>query len=118
MNFADIVGLTFASIEGAVKDSEEIIFTTRCGRKFRMWHQNDCCESVAVEDVVGDINDLINAPIMRAEEVSNNDEPAMGAESHTWTFYKMATLMGYVDIRWFGQSNGYYSESVDFMEIT
>ena len=75
----------------------------------------DCCESVTIVDVVGNISALIGSPLLMADE-STSDQ-ANASESGTWTFYKFATIKGYVDIRWLGESNGYYSESVDFERL-
>ena len=56
-----------------------------------------------------------------AEEATNSDDPPptsdYAPESYTWTFYKLATVRGYVTIRWFGSSNGYYSETASFARI-
>ena len=122
----ELEGLTFVSIEGKVGDYE-IIFTTNNGRRFVMAHDQDCCEKVIVEDITGDMQDLIGSPILLAEQVTCKDEdpdevknsPEVDREyreSFTWTFYKFATIKGYVDIRWYGESNGYYSENVDLVE--
>ena len=100
---------------------EQIIFTLSDGSKYKMYHEQDCCESVWLEDTVGEYSDLLNSPILRAEEVHSDDKPPTTQyldESSTWTYYTLATIKGTVVLRWFGTSNGYYSESVDFKLIT
>lgn len=109
---SDLTGVVLASVK--VNDYM-VIFTAENGRSWIMHHHQDCCESVTVESVCGDIQDLVGTPIILAEEVTN---PEPTTDEGTWTFYKFATRKGFVDIRWYGISNGYYSESVDFYENT
>ena len=117
-----LIGLTLKSIDGMNLDSDAIYFTSTDGRQFLMWHYQNCCERVEIVDVEGDPDDLIGAPIIVAEEVSSDDYqgfdglPTPTDRSHTWTFYRFATRKGWVVLRWLGQSNGYYSESVWFAE--
>ena len=114
--FEPLIGKVITKIEGATEESEEIRFVLENGDVFRMYHEQDCCEDVLVEDVGGNIEDLIGSPILLAEEVTNEGDQGW-AGTCTWTWYNFATVKGYATIRWFGESNGYYSESVDWQWI-
>ena len=113
-----LVGKTINCINGLHKGSEEIIFGCTDGTAYKMYHPQDCCEQVDLDDFYGDIQDIMNSPILKAEVRTNNDNPKESCdESYTWTFYTFVTAKGTVDLRWYGTSNGYYSERVDFVRI-
>ena len=124
--FTNMVGVTMKAIKGKLGD-EQMAVVAEDGRRFVFWYEHDCCASCAVEDVIGDLADLVGSPIVEAEEVSNyapeagkapweTDPKAYAPESFTWTFYRFSTVKGTVTIRWLGESNGYYSESVSYRE--
>lgn len=108
--FADLKGKEISKIEQYL---EELHFYTSKGY-YRLYHSQDCCENVYLADVVGEFEDLINTPILMAYEAIS-DYKAIPDEygTSTWTFYHLATIKGYVTLRWVGSSNGYYSERVD-----
>jgi (p)ppGpp synthase/HD superfamily hydrolase len=122
-NIKVLLGATIVEISN--HKNEELYFKTDDGTKYKMYHCKDCCESVSIESIVGDLEDLIGSPITVAEESCSKgsekdntpNRRIQFAESTTWTFYKLATIKGYVTIRWVGDSNGYYSEGVDFEQI-
>lgn len=104
----EMINETFSSV---TSDLESVTFENDKVR-YVLYHDQDCCESVVVEEIVGDLSDLEKWPILVAREETNADGPELNEESYTWTFYNFATFKGYVTIRFLGTSNGYYSESV------
>jgi len=114
-----VVGIT-------VNDAnDEIIFQVKDSpdsgvvEQYKMYHDRNCCESVYIEDITGNIQDLVGQQILSATENTSSDLPAKDEydDSHTWTFYNIRTLKDTITIRWYGTSNGYYSERVDVVRV-
>jgi len=112
-----LMGKTILKIDRVNDDGEELHFHMNTGETYIQYHMQDCCESVYIEDICGDLSDLLFTPVLNAYEESNGERDEDQYESVTWTFYNISTIKGSVTIRWCGQSNGYYSESVDWRVI-
>ena len=118
--FDSMLGVTMTGvcITGECEERDVMLFSSGT-RSWKFFHRRDCCEHVVIEDVCGDLDDLVGSPILQAEQVHGEPPEThdrLGYESETWTFYKFATAKGSVTVRWLGTSNGYYSESVDMEE--
>jgi hypothetical protein len=111
-----MIGRVFSTV---MLDSERqrLIFNLPDGSRFVMCHEQDCCEEVYIDDIDGCLSDLVGTPIIEAYASSSDKNPKIPDDeddgSFTWTFYKFRTLKGYVAIRWYGTSNGYYSETAN-----
>lgn len=102
--------------------SDEIFFTMQDGRKFKMFHEQDCSENVIIKKIEGDITNIINYPLIKIkqETLEKNPKwylPKSFQDSFTWTIFEFETKEGSVSIYWLGESNGYYSERVSFCEF-
>ena len=119
-DISDLINKTMVRVEQTeVVGEDALVMETDDGMVYTFAHSRDCCESVTIESITGDLSDLVGSPLTMAEESSQDGKEAGLAfpgeytpDSSTWTFYKFATIKGYVDVRFFGESNGYYSESV------
>lgn len=119
------VGVGFSCLVGkTMKDvwsfKDQITFETTDGEFYRACHDQNSSEQVTLEDIEGDLTDLIGSPILISEEVTNKEDllhKRTYLNSFTWTFYKLATIKGYVTLRWFGESDGHYSESITLKKL-
>ncbi len=111
VKFQDLKGKIITKIDVS---EDEILFYTE-NEIYKLYHTQDCCESVYIEDICGDINWLIGSPVLLSEErLCEEDKKHEYDDCFLWTFYEISTQQGAVTIRWYGTSNGYYSVSVDF----
>lgn len=110
----NIIGSTILAVDGCTVGSDKVTIHTSKGI-LRLYFDNDyygsCFVDVRVEDITGDLHDLIDGVVSVAEERS--DQVGDRGDYRTkWTFYTIRTTRGDLDLRWLGKDNGYYGVSV------
>lgn len=112
----ELEGKTLTKVE---HNNEEVVFDCSDGSRFQMYHSQDCCESVWLDRIDGDLQKLIGNKIVKAVEQPGHEfDPQASRESVTFTDFVLTDDMGReVTLHWIGESNGYYSESVYFVKL-
>ena len=122
LEFGDLTGKVITGIMVVkLDDGRDVMYIKLAGYPdvYIMHHKQECCECVELEDICGDLDDIINTPILHADVCSSpDDNDSSDEELEMWTFYNIGTIRGSVTLRWLGTSNGYYSMEVTFERVT
>ena len=102
-------GMTITAV--VYKETNESLLIHLNTHVLEMTHHQECCESVYLADVVGSFEDLIGYPLLEVSE--SIVDIATEDYSSTASYYNFRTIKASVQLRWVGESNGYYSETVD-----
>ena len=98
-------------------EGDELRFYCSDETVYTMFHNQSCCEHVYLEDICGDLEDLNDADVYEFRCDTSDKVDHKDNDECLWTFYNIRTSKGYVTLRWYGSSNGYYSVDVDFYMI-
>ena len=107
--FEQIQGMAITAV--VYKEVNESLLIHLNTHVLEMIHHQDCCETVYLADVVGSFEDLIGYPLLEVSEPIV--DIATADYSSTASYYNFKTIKASVQLRWVGESNGYYSETVD-----
>ena len=116
VEFSVLVGETLDAVD-IDREENQILLTTRSGRRFVVYHEQDCCETVAISGQDGSFDKLIGKPLTEARDfaVDTSEESIDSSQTTTTLVFRVDDQT--VISRWIGDSNGYYSESVDIAEL-
>ena len=90
-DFETITQLNGKTLSRVEKNGDERLwFYTTDNKAVKLYHSQDCCESVYIEDITGDLNDLVGNPILRAEVRTEDGQSDYG--DLTYTYYELATI--------------------------
>ena len=118
-NFFELKGQIIEEITGLTEGNDEVVITTNIG-KYRLYHEQDCCEHVVINKVIGNVNDLVGEVIFAEEDAGVNDPDWYDGyynDGHTWTKYVLKTKNASLEFWFLGESNGYYNENVSIKKI-
>lgn len=122
-SFSTLKGKTLTGIYFHPEYQDRILITVDEDISYFLYHYQDCCESVYIESISG-ITGKYGEEILEAVESCRKDPHANACrkdpcanESGTFSFYYLKTNTQDICLRWYGTSNGYYSEKVSLYLI-
>lgn len=86
----DFFGKIIKQIIGLEVGSGFVDFECEDGFLFWMYYCQDCCESVLIDDIEGDVSDFVGQLLVVVEDVSSEDFLVLFGdyvESYIWIFY-------------------------------
>ena len=109
VNISELVGQFFSNVcIVETDDGDKLIFEKSNGDTYSFYPNRECCESITLKEIVGNLSNLENSPILIVEENWYD------TDVYSWSFYKFkfVTQKGHVDISWYPESNGCYPTGV------
>ena len=111
-----IAGRKVLAVSGTQHLSEKVRILVEGAGVLTFEHQPDCCEKVYL--VVDDKDDFVGlrgATVIYLELAESGVKRVIkdeyGDSTETWTFLRLCTSQGPYTFRFYGSSNGYYSEA-------
>ena len=106
----NIVGRTISTVRLST-DGDELFLFFEGGGMAKLYHCQDCCESVVLEtNSLEELSPLEGQTVLTAEEVVDYHTTEYGDQQYT--FYNIQGNQSNANLRWYGESNGYYSIGV------
>jgi len=126
--FKELESQFISSID--IDEKHDVVTIDTTTGTYRLQHHQDCCEHVGIHIVLGSVEAVLNQKVVIAKESASElppEEPEFETareaeeyepESETWSLFEIETENGgKLSILWHGESNGYYSEGVDFRKV-
>jgi hypothetical protein len=79
---------TIKFIKGLEEESDEVLFYCNDGSIYKMYHEQECCECVSIDDVSGNVDDIIGSKILQADVYTKDmeDEREDADSSFKWAY--------------------------------